>query len=200
MSGAGGSPSYRLAPTITNGFGLASLIVGIVSFCTPMIGGLAAIVLGFLGIRRSKQTHTGKEISVAGIVLGCLSIVLWAIFGGTFLALLHITSSATTAARNALLVDPPRTAVEQFLRDVTGNNLSGASSESTIAPEAVSVLRDQVKDLGLVQNVDCSNFNSDNSDNSLQGIATFEKGQRHYTAHVSSAGGTYRVTSLAISP
>jgi hypothetical protein len=62
-------------------------------------------------------------------------------------------------------------------------------------------LHEQVKDLGLVQSVDAPNFTSTpDGDNSLQGVVTFDKGQRHYTAHVSSAGGTYRVTSLALSP
>jgi hypothetical protein len=191
------TPSYRLAPSITNGFGLASLIAGIVGFCVPLIGGVAAVVLGFVGVRRSKITHTGKGMSIAGMVLGGISIVIWAIFWSTLLTALHIGKAVV----NATTVEPPRLAVEQLLRDLTGNNLSGAGAESGISTDGISLLHDQVKDLGLVQNVENTNFNSTaGGDNSLQGIVTFDKGQRHYTAHVSNAGGAYRVTSLAISP
>jgi len=191
------TPSYRLTPTTTNGFGLASLITGLASFCTPFVGGLAAIVLGFLGISRSKTTHTGKGMSIAGMVLGVASILLWTIFYSAILTFLHIGN----AARNSFIVEPPRLAVEQLLRDITGNNLSGAAAASGISPTAIDSLHDQVKDLGLVQSVVNTSFsNTDDGDNSLQGVVTFDKGQRHYTAHVSGAGGTYRVTSLAISP
>lgn len=179
------TPSYRLAPTTTNGFGLASLIVGVVSFCTPLVGGLAAIVLGFLGIGRSKATHTGKGMSIAGMVLGGASILLWAICWSAILTFLHIGN----AARDSLVVEPPRLAVEQLLRDITGNNLSGAAATSGISPEEISSLHEQVKDLGLVQKVDKASFNSTDDDNFLQGIVTFDKGQRHYTAHVSGTAG-----------
>jgi len=186
-----------LTPTTTNGFGLASLIAGLASFCTPFVGGLTAIILGFLGIRRSRETHTGKGMSIAGMVLGGISILSWAIFWSTILTALHLGK----AVINSATVEPPRLAVEQLLRDITGNNLSGAAATSGISPDGLSTLHDQVKDLGLVQNVENTTFNNTaDSDNSLQGVVTFDKGQRHYTAHVSSAAGTYRVTSLAISP
>jgi hypothetical protein len=150
MSGTGGSPSYRLSPSITNGFGLASLIVGTASFCTPMAGGLAAIALGFLGLRRSKQTHTGKGMSIAGMVLGVASILVWTIFWSAVLTFRHIGN----AARNSLFVEPPRLAVEEFLRDIAGNNLSRAASASNVSAYGIESFHDHVKDLGLVQSVE----------------------------------------------
>ena len=191
------TPSYRLSPTITNGFGLASLIAGIVGFCMPIVGGLTAIVLAFLGIRRSAETHTGKGMSIAGMVLGGVSILSWLVFGSTILTALHLGK----AVINSATVEPPRMAVEQLLRDISGNNLSGAAATSSISSDGINSLHEQIKDLGLVQSVENANFSStDDGDNSLQGLVTFDKGQRHYTAHVSGAGANYRVTSMAISP
>jgi hypothetical protein len=191
------TPSYRLSPTITNGFGLASLIAGIAGFCLPVAGGLTALVLGFVGIQRSRDTHTGKGLSIAGMVLGGISIVFWLIFGSTILTAFHLGK----AVINSATVEPPRLVVEQFLRDVTGNNLNGAQASSGISSQEINLLHDQVKDLGLVQSVENTSFSSTpDGDNSLQGVVTFDKGQRHYTAHALNAGGTYRVTSLAISP
>ena len=66
-----------VAPTQTNGFAIASLIVGIVSFCIPVLGSLAAIVLGIVGLTRTKDPRVGcKGMAITGIVLGGLSIVI----------------------------------------------------------------------------------------------------------------------------
>jgi len=66
-----------VAPPQSNGLAIASLIVGIVSFCIPLLGSLAAIVLGIVGLTRTKDPRVGgKGMAITGIVLGALSIVI----------------------------------------------------------------------------------------------------------------------------
>ena len=72
--------SYRISPTQTNPWGVASLISGIVGFCPlPFLGGVAAIVFGALGIRRANETHTGKGMAATGLLLGVVSLLVWAL-------------------------------------------------------------------------------------------------------------------------
>jgi prepilin-type processing-associated H-X9-DG protein len=64
-------------PTQPNGLAVASLIVGIVSFCLPVIGSIAAIVLGIVGLSRTKDPRVGgKGMATTGIVLGAVSILV----------------------------------------------------------------------------------------------------------------------------
>jgi hypothetical protein len=56
-----------------NGFAVTSMILGIVGFCVPLICGLLAMLFGFLGLARSKETGTGKGMAIAGIILGFLN-------------------------------------------------------------------------------------------------------------------------------
>jgi hypothetical protein len=76
--------SYRLSPTTTNGFGFASVVVGIAGFCVPFVGGVAAVVLGVLGIFRSKETHTGRGTSITGVLVGALSLLFWVLVIGVY--------------------------------------------------------------------------------------------------------------------
>jgi hypothetical protein len=68
---------YRLSPE-GNVLALWSLILGVAGFCIPVAGGLAAIVLGVLGLIRARRTMNGQAAAVAGIILGAISIASWA--------------------------------------------------------------------------------------------------------------------------
>lgn len=71
--------SQPIAPG-TNGFAIASLILGIVGFTTfPLIPSILAIVFGYKGrneIDRSGGVQQGRGLAVAGIVLGWIAVVL----------------------------------------------------------------------------------------------------------------------------
>ena len=67
---------YPIAPTESNGFAVASLILGIVSFCMPLIAGIAAIVTGIIGLTKTSNPRVGgKGLAIAGISLGGLSLL-----------------------------------------------------------------------------------------------------------------------------
>ncbi|MGV0837023.1 DUF4190 domain-containing protein [Mycolicibacterium thermoresistibile] len=80
----GGYPGYPTAPAAPqNGFGIAALVVAIVSllfFWTVIggvIGGVVAIILGVLArgrVKRGEATNGG--VAIAGIVLGALAVVV----------------------------------------------------------------------------------------------------------------------------
>ncbi len=44
-------------------------------FCLGPLGGILAIVFGFVGLRKAKEVGTGRGMSIAGIVLGAVGIV-----------------------------------------------------------------------------------------------------------------------------
>jgi hypothetical protein len=59
-----------------NGFAMASMILGIVGFCVPLICGLLAMLFGVLGLGRAKVTGTGKGMAITGIILGFLNGII----------------------------------------------------------------------------------------------------------------------------
>lgn len=88
----GGPPTGPLGapPKQTNGLAIAALVLGILSVtCLGPIAGIAAIILGVVGMNKAKVVGTGKGLSIAGLVLGILGtlagIVLLAlvIWGGS---------------------------------------------------------------------------------------------------------------------
>lgn len=63
-------------PAATSGKAIASLVLGLVSFCIPIVGGLLAIVFGALAlgqIKRGRGQVGGRGLAIAGLALGCLS-------------------------------------------------------------------------------------------------------------------------------
>ena len=80
-----GSPGGHLTPK--NGFGIAALVLGILSLpaAFTVIGGvllgLAAVILGFLGRGRAKKVQaTNGGMALTGAILGLVGIVLSIVF------------------------------------------------------------------------------------------------------------------------
>jgi hypothetical protein len=75
--GYGYAPGY--APARTNGLAVASLVLGILGWALCGIGSILAIVLGVVGrnqIRASGGQEAGDGMAKAGIILGCVGLVL----------------------------------------------------------------------------------------------------------------------------
>jgi hypothetical protein len=67
-------------PARSNGFGVAALVLGIVGiFFAQVILGPLAIIFGGIGWNRANHGSRGKGISIAGLVLGVIDLVLFAI-------------------------------------------------------------------------------------------------------------------------
>jgi hypothetical protein len=73
-------PPY--AVTKTNGYAIASLVLGILGLCCCVLG-LIGLIFGYIGkgqIERSGGAETGSGLAVAGIVLGWISVagvIVW---------------------------------------------------------------------------------------------------------------------------
>ena len=83
--GGYGSPGGHMTPK--NGFGIAALVLGILSLpaAFTVIGGvllgLAAVILGFLGRGRAKKGEaTNGGMALTGAILGLVGIVLSIVF------------------------------------------------------------------------------------------------------------------------
>ncbi|MEU3721972.1 DUF4190 domain-containing protein [Streptomyces sp. NPDC031705] len=81
--GVPGYPYPYAAPPASNGFGVASLVLGIISVmaCATMIGpialGIAAVVFGALGRGKAARGEaTNGGVALAGLILGAVGIVL----------------------------------------------------------------------------------------------------------------------------
>jgi hypothetical protein len=61
-----------------SGKAIASLILGVLSFCTSVLTGGPAIILGIIGLsemRRSQGRITGQGMAIAGIITGALGSI-----------------------------------------------------------------------------------------------------------------------------
>src|SRR6516165_1855100 len=75
---------YPPAPTRTNGFAVASLVLGIAQLFVCIIGTILALVFGYIArnqIDQSGGTQGGRGLAIAGIVLGWVGVGLAVLYG-----------------------------------------------------------------------------------------------------------------------
>ena len=99
-------------PTGGNGWGVAALVTGLIGFCVPFLG-LLGILFGFLGLRTAKRNFSGKGLSIAGLVLGFLTVIGWGVTSGLAYKVFSDTA-------------PNRAITHQFLRDLSTSNIDAA--------------------------------------------------------------------------
>jgi hypothetical protein len=70
---AGADDTPEAGPAVTSGKAVASLVLGFLSFCTLLLTGIPAIVLGALALRdvgRGRGRVKGQGLAIGGLVLG----------------------------------------------------------------------------------------------------------------------------------
>ena len=81
--------SNYLGPQESNSLATASFVVALVGLIIPVIPGIAAIVLGIVGISRTRNRNVGgKGFAIAGIAIGATSIVTSLVITGCFMSIL----------------------------------------------------------------------------------------------------------------
>ena len=138
-----GQPGVAMAPQASNGWSIAALVTGFIGFCVPLLGGLLAMLFGFLGIKRSNVTNSGKGMSIAGLILGLASVAIWALFGSAIWAMVQGTAVNRDIAK-------------QFINDLASQNLTGAAAavdSKVIDAKDLQKLSDVVKPLGAIQDI-----------------------------------------------
>jgi hypothetical protein len=106
----------------TSGAAVASLICGILG-CIPLITGVLAIILGFVGLRTTKDPrYTGRGMAIAGVILGLLSLVIWGVIGaGTWYG----------ANKALAYTKVEREAARAFAADLAAGNIDAAKARCT---------------------------------------------------------------------
>jgi hypothetical protein len=85
---AGWAP-YQPARRATNGFAVASLVLGIAVLCTGIFGAILAVIFGNVALGRidaAQGAEKGRGLAIAGIVLGWIGIALTALAAAAWLA------------------------------------------------------------------------------------------------------------------
>src|SRR3954462_15398383 len=86
-------------PQKGNPAAVAGLVLGLIG-CLPFLTGVLAIVFSIVGIRKTRDPQVGgKGMAVAGLILGILSVVGWAMFGGGAYALFVGTKEVRATAK-----------------------------------------------------------------------------------------------------
>lgn len=99
-----GAPPYGVATGGTNGFAVASLVLGIVWLCG--LGSILALIFGLVALSQIEQRRqSGRGMAIAGIVLGAIGVALLVI---------GIIASAVSddTSDDDFRFAPPRAAVE----------------------------------------------------------------------------------------
>ena len=170
-----------------NGPAIASLVCGILG-CIPFLTGLAAIILGIVGIRKTRDPQvSGKGMAIAGLVLGLLSFGGWTLFGGGMYAMFRAAA-------------PARATAEQFTRDLSGGNVEAALANSAAGMDRATLVAasEVMKAWGPLTSFGTSSVKLDSifgaSRYTLEGDATFAKATKHYTMRLTMEGGSYKVS------
>jgi prepilin-type processing-associated H-X9-DG protein len=73
----------------SNGLAIASLICGIIGFCFPIIPGLVGVILGILGLQKTRDPRVkGRGLAIAGISVSAVALVISLIGSIMFLSVL----------------------------------------------------------------------------------------------------------------
>lgn len=88
-----------LPVSIPAAFGLAASLLQ----CLPVISGVGAVVLGYIGLREiRRRERIGRPLALAAIALGTISIVVWVVVLGTGTVLgLRLASAVQMSSRFA---------------------------------------------------------------------------------------------------
>lgn len=171
----------------TNGAAVASLVLGILG-CVPIITGLLAMVLGIIGIRKTRDPAVGgKGLAIAGLILGIISVVGWSACVGLF-------GDAYLESKPAGMV------AKQFLQAVSAGDSNGALADSIgFAARDIQKQSGGLAAYGPLRSVHINSFNlsifNGQTTMHLGGSATFDKGIKSCTFELEKTGGVYKVTS-----
>jgi len=173
----------------TSATAIASLVCGLLG-CVPFLTGLAALVLGVVGIKKTKEPMvTGRGMAVAGLILGCLSLVGWSLFAA---ALVSGFSFLQTAG-------PAQLAGERFTRDLSEGKIGAALAASVegMDREKLVAFSNRIKPWGELQNFGINSYAYNNIKGKVEltigGSAIFANETKIYTIRLRKAGETYKI-------
>lgn len=178
---------YTMQPKAGNAWGIVSLISSLIGFCTFGVGGLLGVIFGIIGILKAKRVKAGMGLSVAGLLIGIVSIGMWALFSGAILAVFSATQ-------------PNRDAAKAFINDVSAGNLQAAKdkTDGSITSPELEDLSGEMKKLGTVTDVTTLSANAVNDKADLAGIISFGPTKEGFEMKQVKSGGAWKVSYFKI--
>jgi len=174
----------------TSGAAIASLVCGILG-CIPFLTSILAVILGIVGIKQTgNPQRTGRGLAIAGLLLGLLGIAGWTIGGG-----LGILGWSAAKKQLALQAKP-------CLEAISAGDYAKAQSYSTMTPEKMTELHDQMQPWGALNDVSMSGFNTQKNMGkpntlTIKGTATFATGgAKDYEIDMDSSSGQLKITNV----
>ena len=199
-------PGFQPAPAPkTNGLAIASLICGIL-FCVPYLASLSAIILGILGIQKSKQPGTGgKGMAIAGLVLGVLGLLI-SVAGTAFILTAPKWGSAFIAQA---LREPVRQTGTRFVESLTSGDGQSASQHTTANFSTISLatLGAEMKSYGKFNSLSIGSISLDTKATDgkahvlANGTISFESVTKNFSATLigdSAAPGTFKIDDFKL--
>ncbi|HET6249115.1 MAG TPA: DUF4190 domain-containing protein [Tepidisphaeraceae bacterium] len=154
-------------------------VASLLGFCLPGIGGILGIIFGLVGLKRSRETASGRGLAIAAIIIGFVSLLLWSVGGYAGYKAYH---AGKKAARH--LIDEataPFDGARQYVIDLNKGDIPAALVDSSgISKDQVEAQSAQLKPMGAFVDMTSNQFNRVNSTCTLQGVATFAKGTKNY--------------------
>ena len=185
-----GQRAFPEPPRGTNGWAVASLISGLLG-CVPYVTGLAAIVLGMIGLKKSNERRyaSGRGMAIGGIVLGALSLVFWLFFSSLFIGMF-------TAAGQ------PRKLAQEFVTLTSQGAVDAAMGRAgPLLPRGqVEELALRMQEWGPLQDV--TSYGSSIhvmggiTSCELQGTATFSESEHPFTMTLVKEGDAWKVSGV----
>lgn len=173
----------------TNGPAIASLVCGLVG-CVPFITSLAAVVLGVVGLKKTRDPSVGgKGFAIAGLVLGIMGMGGWTIFGGALYA-------AYAASK------PARVVANQFAVDLSnGNTAAALAATAGMTAQQLDPVVQQIQPWGTLTGTRFPSFRVSTTAAGtrcdLTGTADFSTGgTKVYTVRLIKANNEYKVESF----
>ena len=189
-----GEPGMPPAGRQTSGWSIASLVCGILG-CVPFVTGALAVIFGVVGVRAARDPGVGgKGLAIAGIVLGAVSIVLWALFGAGIAALIVGTDAQREVAR-------------QFANDLAAGNV--AAAQARCVPEMpaaqVQAAADAFKQWGTLRDTTIVGVKADfatgtGATTEVVGALKFDNATAEYKATLVKQGDVYKIRQFSFLP
>lgn len=170
----------------TNVPAIISIVCGVLG-CVPFVTGLAAVILGVVGLRKTKDPQTGgKPLAIIGIILGVISLGGWTLFGGGIFALVKGTEAQRDVAR-------------QFISDLAAGNVDAAvaQTDGTIGREDVEQLSATVRRWGPLTDTTVVGVSAEPGRTQIAGSATFGTSPKSFQAIVvKQTDGSYKISGI----
>jgi hypothetical protein len=185
-AGYGGQPVPRGNPPA-----VISLVCGILG-CIPILTGLLAVIFGVVGLNKARDPYvSGKGMSIAGLVLGIISLVAWGGIG-----------AAGYFSWNQF--GKPTVVAVRFAQQLSRGNVDAALADTSgIAREKLVADSDALKPGGPIDSLGPQSFNKivalDKSEKLTIGGLTVRPTGRNgtFTMTLVKVGDDYKVSDYS---